>query len=65
MDEAIIETFRQRYNTIHPLLFWRSVEKARSPGDLFDILEGIPQDFPLIWSEADHCWKVTGHFPIG
>lgn len=64
IEEKTLEVFRQRYSYIHPLLFWRSVEKAKTPGELFDILEGVPSDFPLIWDEDQHCWKITGHFPI-
>ena len=64
IDEKTLEVFSQRYSHIHLLLFWRSVEKAKTPGELFDILEGMPSDFPLIWDEDRHCWKITGHFPI-
>ena len=54
MNKAI-ENLRERYAHIHPLIFHRSEEKAKSPGDLFDILDTIP-DYPIIWNEQEHRW---------
>lgn len=64
LDEKTLEVFKQRYSHVYPLIFSRSVEKAKTLGELFDILEGMPTDFPLAWDEDKHCWKVTGHFPV-
>jgi hypothetical protein len=50
---------KQRYPEIHPLLFQRSLEKARTDVELFDILEGMPSDFPLVWDDDNYCWKKT------
>lgn len=50
---------KQRYSNIHPLLFQRSLEKARTDVELFDILEGMPKNYPLVWDEENHCWKQT------
>jgi len=58
MDD-IQEALRKRYPRLHPLLFQRSVEKARSHGELFDILETVPDQFPLIWDEKLRRWVVT------
>ena len=63
-EAELLNTFKARYQAVHPMIFWRSVERARTPGDLFDILEGCPKDFPIVWSEDEHRWKVTGCFPI-
>lgn len=60
--EEVPVAFRERYSKIHPLLVRRSVEKAKSMGDLFDILEQVPDDFPLKWSEGQRRWVVTGLF---
>mgnify|MGYP001559443939 CR=1 FL=1 len=49
------EKMKQRYN-LHPLLFQRSCEYAESGGDLFDILETIP-DFPFAWDQKKRRWK--------
>jgi hypothetical protein len=58
MDQ-VKESLRQRYPNIHPLIFQRSLEKSRSNVDLFDILEGIKEDYPLIWDEKTRTWKKT------
>lgn len=47
---------KERYNFLHPLVFYRSLEKAKSPSHLFDTLETIPE-FPFLW--VDNCWKNT------
>lgn len=57
LDPLIIEKLRERNSTLHPLLFHRSVEHAKSNGDLFDILETIPKEYPLVWSDETHSWK--------
>jgi hypothetical protein len=46
-----------RYSHIHPLIFMRSLEKAKSNGELFDILETIPKEYPIRWDEDNRCWK--------
>lgn len=48
-----------RYSNIHPLLFQRSLEKAETDGQLFDILETLPKEHPIVWDEVNHCWKHT------
>lgn len=55
-DEAVLEGFRKRYSNVHPLLLRRSIEKALTLGELFDIMEKIPQELPLTWSEKNGCW---------
>lgn len=61
INEQLFETFKKRYDDVHPLVFHRSVEHAKSPGDLFDILEDLP-NCPLAWSNEDHCWKTVSQF---
>lgn len=60
VDPDIVTALRERYPDIHPLLFHRSVERARSNGDLFDILDSIPTKYPLIWCEKSFRWVTTG-----
>lgn len=59
LDQIIIEKLRERYSGIHPLLFHRSLEKARTNGELFDILDTVPNEYPLIWSEKDYRWIIS------
>ncbi len=54
-----VEALRARHPGLHPLIFRRSVERASGPGELFDILEGVPDSFPLVWDEAERRWVVT------
>jgi len=52
------EALRKRYSEIHPLIFQRSMEKAESDGELFDILESFP-GYPAIWDENNRRWIKT------
>ena len=56
IDFEVVKKLKSRYNHIHPLLFSRSVERAKSPGDLYDILETIPNTLPLVWNENKRRW---------
>lgn len=59
MNEEIIKKLKDNFKYIHPLIFYRSLEKAESEGDLFDILSDIPNKFPIIWSEKNNRWVHT------
>lgn len=59
MIEAI-EGLKKRYPDVHPLIFHRSVERASSLGELFDILEDIPSnEMPILWDEESRRWQTT------
>lgn len=60
LDPYIVNKIKERYSHIHPLLFHRSVEHAKSNGDLFDIVDTIPDQFPIVWSERFSRWVVEG-----
>lgn len=53
------EALKKRYPKLHPLLFHRSLEKANSNGELFDLLEGMPSEFPIFWDHEAKCWQHT------
>ena len=57
-----IEALRKKFNTVHPLIFHRSVEQAKTPGELFDILDTIPKRYPITWSSESKRWVVTDDF---
>ena len=59
IEKETIEKMRKRYDGLHPLIFHRSVERAGNAGELFDILEAIPDSLPIIWHEDSHRWVVT------
>lgn len=50
------KNFLARYSHIHPLIFHRSCAYAKTPGDLFDILESIPEKYPIVWNEKVRQW---------
>jgi hypothetical protein len=59
VDEAVIAKLRERYAHVNPLIFHRSISYAKSGGDLFDILEGIPKMFPIVWDHKSHQWVTV------
>jgi hypothetical protein len=56
--EEIQKALKERYSSIHPLLFHRSVERAKTDCELFDLLDGMPMP-PLIWDEKSREWRHT------
>jgi hypothetical protein len=56
LTETIIEALRKRYANVPPLVFQRSVDRARNDTELFDILEGVPSGYPLVWCDGDRSW---------
>lgn len=57
---------KERYNQIHPLIVHRSLERAKSPGDLFDILDSLWVDmqnndklYPIVWHDEQHRWAKS------
>ena len=54
LDEKIVDKLRKKYSDLHPLLFQRSVERAKSNGDLFDIVDTVPDKYPLSWDEKEN-----------
>lgn len=58
-NDDIYEGLRKRFEDVFPLLFHRSRERAKSPGDLFDILASLPERFPVVWNGPGRCWAHT------
>lgn len=58
LDDKTVEALKQRYSHIHPLLFHRSKERAKSVGDLFDMLDTMPP-VPVVWEESSCRWVAT------
>lgn len=56
ISEESLVNFRKRYSNLHPLIFHRSIERANSLMDLFDILENVPSKFPIAWDEEKRSW---------
>ena len=52
----VVEKIRKACPNLHPLIFHRSVERAKSEGELFDIIMDVPTKYPVIWDEIDRRW---------
>ena len=57
MNKGFLDSLRERYPEIHPLIFQRSVEHAESEVALFNLLESMPKKYPVSWDENEKCWK--------
>lgn len=53
------ESLKKRYGHLHPLIFKRSLERANTDVELFDILESIPKERPIVWDENSRRWIFT------
>jgi len=56
MDSDIVLALKKRYSHLPPLLFSRSAERARNETELFDILDTVPDAFPLAWDDREGRW---------
>lgn len=59
IDSKIVDALRKRYNKIHPLIFQRSLERSKTGGELFDILDTFPDQYPVVWDGKEKRWVVT------
>jgi len=59
INENILNTFRLKYNHIHPLIIQRTVDKVETLGELFDILEDFPTTYPVTWDVKLQKWIQT------
>jgi hypothetical protein len=57
LDQNVVFKLKEKYSYLHLLLFARSVERARSNGDLFDIVDTVPKNFPIVWNEKEYRWQ--------
>jgi hypothetical protein len=59
IPQEVVDKLREKYHTVHPMIFLRSVERARSPGELFDILESLPKELPVVWDHQLRRWVIS------
>ena len=59
LKKEIVDGLRLRYADVHPLMFHRSCERAKDETELFDILETMPKDFPMVWRDEIRGWQRT------
>lgn len=48
-QSEIVEKLKERYSQIHPVIFQRMIERAKNEFELFDILDTVPESFPLVF----------------
>lgn len=56
MNSKVVLKIKDRFK-VHPLLFQRSLERAKNETELFDILSDMPAH-PLVWDEQQRRWKT-------
>lgn len=49
------EALKSKYK-LHPLIFARSLERAKNDVELFDLLDSFPNKFPVKWCDSNYCW---------
>ena len=59
MNDEIVLKMKERYVHLPPIIWQRSVERAKDEAELFDILETIPKIYPLVWENSTRRW-ITG-----
>lgn len=55
----IQEALRKKYSDVHPLIFQKMLEKSKTNGELFDMLESLPKSYPIVWDENEKNWVST------
>lgn len=59
-EDPVLANFRDRYPHVHPLVMHRSVEKASSILNLFEILAAVPNEGAFSWDDAKRSWVRDG-----
>lgn len=59
IESHIVKNLREKYASIHPLVFQRSLERAKDASELFDIISLFPNDYPIIWDDEKRRWVKT------
>jgi hypothetical protein len=59
MLDDVQKALKTRYSHIHSLIFLRSLERVVTNGQLFDVLETIPEEYPIIWNQNALKWETT------
>ncbi len=54
-QQQIVNGLRQRYK-VHDVVFHRSLVRAKNEVELFDILDTMPTDFPILWDKDQRRW---------
>lgn len=58
----IVLALKERYNDHPILLVERSIERANNETELFDILDSVPKNMPIVWCSETRRWVNTSLF---
>ncbi|RDJ35233.1 MAG: hypothetical protein DWQ19_10485 [Crenarchaeota archaeon] len=58
-EKSFIQALKDRYSDIHPLIFHRSAERSTTKIELFDTLDTLPEDYPIVWDDMERRWIAT------
>ena len=56
INDQTINCFLSRYTNIHPLIIYRTLDKVSTAGEMFDILEEFPKEYPVSWDSNLKRW---------
>lgn len=59
-EDPVIANFQATYPEMHPLVMHRSLEKASSMVNLFEILAAVPNEGAFSWDDAKRSWVRDG-----
>lgn len=62
MDSEIVQKLRARYARLPLLIVQRSIERATTEAELFDILDSVPDSWPMVWNNVSRRWESTQLF---
>ena len=59
ISPELLDKLKQRYDSLYPLIFYRSIQKAKTLSELFDLLESCPKALPIVWDDSENKWIHT------
>lgn len=54
----VVDSLKQKY-PVHEVVFSRSLMRANNIGELFDILDTMPKELPLVWDKKQRRWRLV------
>jgi hypothetical protein len=59
IEDKSLKALKEYFKDVNPLIFLRSTERAKTETELFDILHGIPKEYPIVWDENERSWVTS------
>ena len=64
LSSEVVSALKKRYANLPPIVLARSLERARTEAELFDVLDTVPSEFPICWDSEERRWVSTDLLPI-